>query len=147
LAQARSAGRREGMPAAPFRVFGMAARPWPLPARVVLFWNWLPVQSVGPDAVSPLLLLRSRCAVGTRPGCAVFQAPDCCRRLFKLAAASSRRASPSSRVLPSHTYPAAAAAKSSHGLLLPTAHQESEVHFPRAQACPLRSAFRVWLPS
>jgi hypothetical protein len=64
-----------------------------------------------------------------------------------LPAASSRRVSPSSRVLPSNTYPTAAAIRSSHGLLLPTALEEFEVHLPRAQACPLRSVFRVWLPS
>jgi len=29
----------------PFRVFGLAARPWVLPPRVVLFWDWLLVQS------------------------------------------------------------------------------------------------------
>jgi hypothetical protein len=39
-----------------------------------------------------------------------------------LPAASSLRASPSFRVLPSNTYPTAAAVKSSHGLSLPTAH-------------------------
>jgi hypothetical protein len=39
-----------------------------------------------------------------------------------LPAASSLRASPSFRVLPSNTYPTAAAIRSSHGLWLPTAH-------------------------
>ena len=38
-------------------------------------------------------------------------------------------------------------AGSSHGLCLPSAHQESKVHLSRAKACPLRSALRVWLPS
>jgi hypothetical protein len=65
----------------PFRVFGIAARPWPLPARVVLFWNWVFVQSVAPAEVSPLLVLRSRFAVSTCPGCTVFllraAADDC----------------------------------------------------------------------
>jgi len=54
------------------------------------------------------------------------------RRLFRLPITSSRRASPSFRVLPNNTYPAAATAKSSHGLSLPTALQESEVHSSRA---------------
>jgi hypothetical protein len=38
-------------------------------------------------------------------------------------------------------------ADSSHGLLLPSALEGSAIHFTRAKACPLRSAFRVWLPS
>jgi hypothetical protein len=33
---------------APFRVFGLAARTWPLPAWIVLFWNRLLVQSIEP---------------------------------------------------------------------------------------------------
>jgi hypothetical protein len=41
---------------------------------------------------------------------------------FKLPATSSLRASPSFRVLPSNTYPTAAAIRSSHGLWVPTAH-------------------------
>jgi len=52
---------------------------------------------------------------------------------FKLSAASSRRASPSSRVLPSNTYPAATTAEPSHGLPLPSALEESEVHSSRAK--------------
>jgi hypothetical protein len=54
------------------------------------------------------------------------------RRLFRLPIASSRRASPSFRVLPSNSYPAATATGSSHGLLLPTALEELEVHCSRA---------------
>jgi hypothetical protein len=54
------------------------------------------------------------------------------RRLFRLPITSSRRASPSFRVLPSNTYPAVATAESSHGLSLPTALEESEVHCSRA---------------
>jgi hypothetical protein len=53
-------------------------------------------------------------------------------RLFRLPIASSRRASRSFRVLPSNTYPATTTAESSHGLWLPTALEESEVHCPRA---------------
>jgi hypothetical protein len=118
---------------APFRVFGIAARPQSLPPEVVLFWNWLLVQSMTPAEVSPLLVLRSRFAVSTCTGCAVFHSAGCRRQRFRLPAASSRRASPSSRVLPSHTYPAATAPESSHGLSVPSAHQEFEVHFPRAK--------------
>jgi hypothetical protein len=54
------------------------------------------------------------------------------RRLFRLPITPSRQASPSFRVLPSNTYPAAATAESSHGLSLPTALEESEVHCSRA---------------
>jgi hypothetical protein len=54
------------------------------------------------------------------------------RRLFRLPVTSSRRASPSFRVLPSNSYSAVTTAKSSHGLLVPTALEESEVHFSRA---------------
>jgi hypothetical protein len=63
-----------------------------------------------------------------------FPSTGCRRRLFRLPAASSRRASPSFRVLPSNTYPATAAVRSSHGLLLPTALEGSEVHLTRVQA-------------
>jgi len=62
-----------------------------------------------------------------------FPLTDCRRLPFKLPTASSRRAAPSSRVLPSNTYPTAATAESSHGLSLPSAHQESEVYFSRAK--------------
>jgi hypothetical protein len=63
-----------------------------------------------------------------------FPSTGCRRRLFGLSAASSRRASPSFRVLPSNTYPTAAAVRSSHGLLVPTALEGSEVHFTRVKA-------------
>jgi len=62
-----------------------------------------------------------------------FPLTDCRRLPFKLPTASSRRAAPSSRVLPSNTYPTVATAESSHGLSLPSAHQESEVHSSRAK--------------
>jgi len=58
-----------------------------------------------------------------------FPLTDCRRLPFKLTTASSRRAAPSYRVLPSNTYPTVATVKSSHGLSLPSAHQESEVNF------------------
>jgi hypothetical protein len=40
--------------------------------RVVLLWNRMLVQSFAPAEVSPLLVLRSRCAVSPCLGCAVF---------------------------------------------------------------------------
>jgi hypothetical protein len=58
-----------------------------------------------------------------------FPLTDCCRLQIKLPTASSRRAAPSYRVLPSKTYPTVATAESSHGLSLPSAHQEFEIHF------------------
>jgi len=121
------------MLAAPFRVFSIAARPQSLPPEVVLFWNWLPVQSIAPATVSLLMVPRSRFAVSTCPGSAVF--------LLRAATGYALGGRPrplvelhlSSRVSPSNTYPTAATAESSHGLLLPSAHQESEVHCPRAK--------------
>jgi len=86
-----------------------------------------------PATVSPLLVLRSRFAVSTSPRLCGFPATGCRRRLFRLPTASSRRTSPSFRVLPSNTYPAATTAEPSHGLLLPSALEESEVHSTRAK--------------
>jgi hypothetical protein len=117
----------------PFRVFGIAARPRSLPSEVVLFWNQLPVQSIWPTKVSPLLLLRSRFAVSTLPRLCGFPLIDCRRLPFKLTTASSPRAAPSYRVLPSNTYPTASAAESSHGLSFPSAHQEFEIHSLRVK--------------
>lgn len=62
-----------------------------------------------------------------------FPLIDCRRPPFKLTTASSLRAAPSYRVLPSNTYPTASAAESSHGLWFPSAHQEFEVHYSRAK--------------
>jgi hypothetical protein len=121
------------MPAAPFRVFGIAARPQPLPPEVVLFWNWLLVQSMPPATVSPLLVLRSRFAVSTCPGCAVFLLRAAANYTLGCRLRPLVELHLSSRVLPSNTYPAAATAESSHGLLLPSAHQESEVYLPRVK--------------
>jgi len=60
------------MPVAPFRVFGVAARPSPLPAGVVLLWNRVLVQSISPAEVPSSLLRWSRYAVSPCLGCAVF---------------------------------------------------------------------------
>jgi hypothetical protein len=105
--------------------------PQSLPPRIVLLWNRVLVQSFRPlkyhrycfgDPALPLVL--------TSAVRSSFSGLD--QRLFRLPITSSRRASPSSRVLPSNTYPAAATTESSHGLLLPTALEESEVHCSRA---------------
>jgi hypothetical protein len=106
---------------APFRVFGAAARPTSLPLWVVLLWNRVLVQSPQPGEVhrhcfdGPALPLALASAV--RSSCT--RVPP---TTVRLPAASSRRASPSFRVLPSNTYPTAATVRSSHGLWLPTAH-------------------------
>jgi hypothetical protein len=68
------------MPVPPFRVFSIAARPPPLPAEVVLFWNWSLVQSMTPAEVSPLLVLRSRFAVSASPRLCGFPSTGCRRR-------------------------------------------------------------------
>lgn len=60
---------------------------------------------------------------------------------FKLPAASSLRASPSSRVLPSYTYPTAAAIRSSHGLYVPTAHRR--IRGPPHASLKLPATFRL----
>lgn len=128
------------MPVAPFRVFGAAARPASLPAWVVLLWNRLLVQSIWPAEVQSSLLRWSRFAVGPCPGCAVFlerAAPA----TVKLPATSSRRASPSFRVLPSNTYPTAAAIRSSHGLCVPSAH--SRIRGPLLASPKRLATFRL----
>jgi hypothetical protein len=74
-------------------------------------------------------------------GCAVFRASDWCRLRLSWRPHPLVELDLSSRVSPSHTYPTAAAVRSSHGLLLPTAHPGSEVHCPRAQSLP--ATFRL----
>jgi hypothetical protein len=56
----------------PFRVFGFAARPCVLEDAVLLLADWLLVQSFRPAEVTPVLLRRSRYAVGRFLGYAVF---------------------------------------------------------------------------
>jgi len=57
---------------APFRVFGIAARPLASPPPAVLFWNWLLVQSFPPKQVSPAWVGRFHYAVGHILGCVAF---------------------------------------------------------------------------
>ena len=57
---------------APFRVFGIAARPMASPPPAVLFWIWLLVQSFPPRQVSPALVGRFHFAVGRFLGCVAF---------------------------------------------------------------------------
>jgi hypothetical protein len=88
----------------PFRVFGQS--------KYRHYWFC--------DPALPLAPLPQLCG---------FPLTDCRRLPFKLPTASSRRATPSYRVLPSKTYPTVSTAEYSHGLWLPSAHQESEIHF------------------
>lgn len=105
----------------PSEFFGAAARPASLPLRVVLLWNQVLVQSFNPEKYhrycfdDPAVPLALASAVRFF----LFGLPP---TTIKLPAASSLRASPSFRVLPSNTYPTASAIRSSHGLWLPTAH-------------------------
>jgi hypothetical protein len=131
----------------PFRVFGAAARP-----ACVAAWG-RPLMESGarsesaPAEVPSLLLRCSRSAVSPCPGYAVFLQRTAAGDGLGYQPRPLVELDPSSRVLPSCTYPTASAIRSSHGLSLPTAHEGFEVHFSRAKADPLRSAFRVWLPS
>jgi len=134
------------MPVAPFRVFGIAARPQTLPAEVVLFWNWLLVQSMTPAGVSPLLVLRSRFAVSPYPGCAVF--------LSRAAADDSYvigRVLSSNLTFPLECYPATPTQPPQRPSPLMGFRSLQHLRNPRStlrgQAGPLRSACRVWLPS
>ena len=100
IATLTSGGVKVGVPFLSFRVFGFAAGPLALPPRVVLFGNWLLVQSFCSAEVAPLWVRRSRFAVGRFLGCVVFlqrTSPVTVKRSVE----SSLRVPPSSRVLPS----------------------------------------------
>jgi len=112
----------------------------------VLFWNRLPVQSsvlmkyrrywFGAPAL-PLAL-----ASAVR-----FFLTGVCRRRLSHRSTPLVELGPSSRVLPSYTYPFR---RSGSGPLMGFAslqHMRHRKSTCRGFACPLRSAFRVWLPS
>jgi len=134
------------MPAPPFRVFGIAARPSLLPPKTVLFWNRVPVQSFTPAKVLPLLVGQSRFAVGRCPGCAVFLSRAAAddvwgyrlRPLFELH-------------VPLESYPATPTRPPQRSGPLMGFRSLQHLKDPRSTsrrlACPLRSACRVWLPS
>jgi hypothetical protein len=97
--------------------------------------------------VSPVSVRRSRFAVDPCLGCAVFPS-----QVALVAVKSTRRVLSSSFAFLQSLAQRTLAGRpqstgSSHGLLLPSAHQGPEVHSTRAFQVPLRSAFRVWLPS
>jgi hypothetical protein len=130
----------------PIRVFGPATRPATLTCWDVLLWNRVLVQSFNPEKYhrycfdDPALPLALASAVRF----SFFGLPPA---TIKLPAASSLRASPSFRVSPSNTYPTAAAARSSHGLWVPTAHGRIRGPLLAGESRPLSSTFRVWSPS
>jgi len=111
----------------PFRVFGIVARPQSLPPEVVLFWNKWPVQSIGSAKYRPYCFCDPALPLALASAVR-FSFDRLLPTTVTLPVASSPRASPSSRVLPNNTYPTVATAESSHGLSLPSAHQEPEVH-------------------
>jgi hypothetical protein len=109
----------------------------------------------GPSKYRPYWFCDPALPLAPLPRLCGFPLTDCRRLPFKLPTAPSLRASPSYRVLPSNTYPTVATAEPSHGLSLPSAHQEFEVHFSRAKpsryvpssgfGCPL-DGFRPRIP-
>jgi hypothetical protein len=108
--------------------------------------NWLLVQSFKPAEVPLLLVLRSHFAVGRFLGCVVFLQRVALNTLSDQCVLSSSFAflqSLAQRNLVRRSRPT----DSSHGLSLPSALAGSEVHLHGRCRRPLRSAFRVWLPS
>jgi hypothetical protein len=134
------------MPVVPFRVFGIAARPRTLPPEVVLFWNWPLVQSMTPAGVSPLLLLRPRFAVSPYPGCAVFLSRATADYSYVIGRVLS-----SNLTFPLECYPAIPTPPPQRpGPLMgfrSLQHLRNPRSTHRGQSHPLRSVFRVWLPS
>jgi len=134
------------MPVPPFRVFGATARTPALPSKLVLLWNRPLVQSFHPLKYcrywfdSPALPLTLASAVR-------FFLNEVCWQLLKSPNNASLRASPSFRVLPSHTYPVRLGGS---GPLMGFCSLQ-HIRRRRSTCCgfagPLRSAFRVWLPS
>jgi hypothetical protein len=85
-----------------------------------------------PAEVSPLLVRRTHFAVDPCLGFVVFLQRVPLVTVISSQSESSLRASPSSRVLPNYTYLIPPQRfRSSHGLLLPTAHKGSQVYLTR----------------
>jgi hypothetical protein len=131
----------------PFRVFGIAARPRPLPVEFVLFWNQRLLQRLSIIEVSPLLVLRPRSAVSTLPRLCGLPSMNHRRRPIKLSAISLS----ASFTLPLEFYPAIPTPPSKwQGPLMgfvSLQHIRISRSTFRELAHSLRSAFRVWLPS
>jgi hypothetical protein len=108
--------------------------------------NWLLVQSLEPAEVPRLLVLRSHFAVGHFLGCVVFLRRAALNTLSGQCVLSSSFTflqSVAQRNLVRRPQPA----DTSLGLLFPSALAGSEVHLHGRCRRPLRSAYRVWLPS
>jgi hypothetical protein len=97
--------------------------------------------------VSPLLVWRSHYAVRPSLGCVVFPARTTLATVKLHSEIHSSSLASLESVTQSHLADRPQPINSSHGLSVPTALEGSKVRFPRAFACPPRSAFRVWLPS
>jgi hypothetical protein len=67
--------------------------------------------------------------------------------LFSVRTTASHRVPPSAESCPARPSRPAEAASTSPGLSLPSAHAGIEGPLSASFTCPLRSAFRVWLPS
>jgi hypothetical protein len=118
----------------PFRVFGCAARRER--ARIAASSrNWLLVQSFGPAEVPQALVPRSHFAVGHFLGCVVFlrrTTPATLSGQCVLSASFAFLQSFAQYNLARQPQPVG----TSHGLLVPTALEGSEIHFPRALPPP-----------
>jgi hypothetical protein len=93
--------------------------------------DWLLVQSCWPLAVPPLWVKRFHYAVGHFLGCVVFPQQTSLVTI-KRPVESSLRVSPPWSITQSNLANRPQPINSSHGLWLPTAHQGSKVHLPRA---------------
>jgi len=130
----------------PFRVFGETARTSTLPPGLVLLWNRLLVQSVSPLKYCRYWFGNPALPLTLRLGCAVFLQRGL-PATVKSPSKSSLRASPSFRVSPSFTYPIRRSESSPLMGFDSLQHIQHHRSTCRGFADPLRSAFRVWLPS
>jgi hypothetical protein len=130
----------------PFRVFGYVAHRHGRYRRTASSRNSLLVQSSEPCEVSALLVLRSHFAVGRSLGCVVFPRKAALGTFSDQCTLSSSFAFLQS--LAQHNLARRPQSTgTSHGLSFPTALEGPEVHCRGRCRRPLRSAFRVWLPS
>jgi hypothetical protein len=133
----------------PFRVFGPLGQEAGVNSPPVLSWNSLPLQSCPPGRYRTHWLCGPISPFWSSRGPMVFPAGRE-RALFKHPNRRSREALRFLQSLSrSHLVgsPAFAAADSSHGLPLPSALARPEEPLYAGLPHPLRSAFRVWLPS
>jgi hypothetical protein len=120
--------------------------PRSLPPQAVLLWNRVPVQSFRPAEVSRYWFKDPALPLALAPAVR-FSFSELRRLLVKVADTSSRRASPSYRVSPSYTYPTHHNGSGPLMGFCSLQHIRDRRSTSRGFAHPLRSAFRVWLPS